>query len=149
MFRELRRLPDLIEHLAVSIGDVAGLLQRHLNELSEETRFRDRLEELEMSRARWEAEIEAALVKVESRYKAASSSEARERALRRSNAGSDGSNFASEEDIVEAYRALGFVPQGDGEGGQEDGVLALREDVADPGEVSPGKILALKAKFGD
>jgi len=149
MFRELRRLPGIIESLVEAILTVAALLSRHLQELSEETRFRERLEELEMSRARWEAEIEAALVKVESRYKAASSSEARERALRRSNAGSDSGNLASEEDLLAAYRELGWVPQADGDRGEEDGVLALSEGVASPGEVSPGKMIALKAKFGD
>jgi len=121
-------------------------VSRHLDELSNETRFRERLEELELSRATWEAEIEAAMVKVESRYKAASSSEQRERSLRRKNAGSDDGDFASEEDILASYRSLGWVPQADGDRGEPDEMSALPADMANARQAPKSKALA--AKFG-
>jgi len=148
MFGNLRRLPGIIEELVDAIRGIAMLLARYLQELSDETTFRDRLQELELSRAKWEAEIEAALVKVESRYKAASSSEARERALRRSNAGTDNGDLASEDDILDAYRSMGWVPRGDAEAGEEEGVPAMPEDVEQVVDRPAEKAAALAVKFG-
>lgn len=147
MFGNIRRLPGIIEELVDAIGTVSLLLGRYLHELSEESGFRDRLQELELSRAKWEAEIEAALVKVESRYKAASSSEARERALRRSNAGTDNGDLASEEDVLDAYRSMGWVPRGDAETGEDEGVPAVPEDVEQVDRTAQ-KAAALAVKFG-
>lgn len=130
VLREIRELPAAIRTLTAAIQDVAAL-QR------ESGPGEARLEDLERSRAKWEAEIEALLIKADSTYKSASNAESRARTM------------------VRAYeKELDPFPE-DSEEIQEPAVLP---DHARPGEVeevqpmhmdlAPGsKAYALRAKW--
>jgi len=74
VLQAIRSLPGAIGALTLAIQDVA--------ELAKETGPAEaRLEELERSRASWEAEINAELMKADSTYKAAASAESRSRTM--------------------------------------------------------------------
>lgn len=67
---EIRRLPDAIHRLTSTVQALANA-QRETGPSEE------RLDELERSRAMWEAEMEAGFLRAESKYKAAAAAEAR------------------------------------------------------------------------
>ena len=72
VLREISRLPDALHRVASALQAVAESQRDHAP--SEE-----RLDELERSRSIWEAEIEAGLLKADSKYKAAANAESRTR----------------------------------------------------------------------
>ncbi len=72
VLKEISRLPDAIHRLS-------STLQAVLVEWKETAPGAERLDELERSRALWEAEIEAGLLKADSKYKAAANAESRTR----------------------------------------------------------------------
>ncbi len=74
VLREIRELPGVIRRLTAAIQDVATL-QREAGP------GEHRLEELELSRAKWEAEMEALLIKADSTYKSAANAESRARTM--------------------------------------------------------------------
>ena len=74
VIREISRLPDAIHRLTATVQAFVQL-ERDTGSTDE------RLEELERSRALWEAEMEAMVMRVESRYKAAAAAEGRARKL--------------------------------------------------------------------
>jgi len=76
MLREIRALPAALERVA---GALEALLERQIESGPAEAR----LEELERSRARWEAEIEALLLRADSTLKAANNAESRSRTMKR------------------------------------------------------------------
>ena len=78
IFPGFRRLLEDIEALALTLRDLVTI-QRELGPAA------DRLDALELSRHHFEAEMQAAVLKAESQYKAAASSEQRERQLKKAN----------------------------------------------------------------
>jgi len=78
MFQGFRRLPEAISALTSALEDLAKI-QRELGPA------RDRLDSLELHRHHFEAEMQAAVLKAESQYKAANASESRERQLKKAN----------------------------------------------------------------
>jgi len=131
LLRQIRALPEAILRLAAAVDDVSTdmALRRPADE---------RLEQLELSRAKWEAEIGALILKADSTYKSASNAESRARTMVRA--------YEKEldpfpEDGDEAEREV--VREEHVEGGGENGVQAMYPYVAP----SP-KALALRAKWG-
>ena len=78
LFPGFRRLLASIEALTLTLSDLVNI-QRELGPAA------DRLDALELSRHHFEAEMQAAVLKAESQYKAAASSEQRERQLKKAN----------------------------------------------------------------
>jgi len=137
VLREIRRLPGAILGLASGVHQVASRLealidlQRHMGPADE------RLEELERTRARWEAEMEAVLLKADSTLKSAANAESRSRTMmKHAEKLADPLDLEGEEvpDAVHgdyAYR------------GKEEGVQPMRANVA-----PTQKENALRHKFG-
>jgi len=97
----------------------------------------ERLQDLEQSRSMWEAEVEGVLAKAEGKLKAAANSEARERTMRKTYE-NDVDPFGDDSEEVEAV-----FPVGDVAAGEEEGLPAVRMDVA-----PDYKAIALSRKFG-
>ena len=90
IFRGFRRLADAIETLSVRL-ECQNELQEQMGPALE------RLNALELSRHHFEAEMQGAVLRAESQFRAASSSEQRERQLAKANAKhSDAFDFDSE-----------------------------------------------------
>lgn len=132
VLREIKRLPDAIHRLTSAI--------QALIQLQKETGPGEaRLEELERSRATWEAEMEALLLKADSSYKSARNAEERERKLKKAHEKEILDPFAPESEAAEASIVSGrHAPAG-----EEEGMLPVHLDVApfDP------KAYALRAKY--
>jgi len=142
MFRTLRLLPETLQSLTNALNRVAGLIQENTQHLQDGGGLADRMDALDLGRAKWEAELEALVIKAQGQYRSAANAEERARTMKkRSDAGSSEGDLASEEEVLLAYRALGLVPEGNGE------VSTLEELPALP----PGVVarrLALRAKYG-
>ena len=74
VLREITRLPDAIHRLTAALRGLSDAQGAGAPPM-------ERLEELERSRALWEAEMEAMVLRVESRYKATAAAEGRARKL--------------------------------------------------------------------
>ena len=127
---EFRALPGAIRQLTHSIRAVADLAR-------EAGPGEARLEELERSRAAWEAKMEAELQKASSTYKSASNAESRARTMER-HAEKLTDPFAEEGEPIQA----GIPPEYARISAEEE-VPALRVDVAPRNS----KTLAQRLKF--
>ncbi len=107
---EIRRLPAEIEGLSSALIVIAGRLATLIDLQRQNGPADERLEELERTRAKWEAEIEALVLKADSRYKAASNAEARSRVQLR-NAEKLTDPFDDEGEAVEATVPRGHDPR--------------------------------------
>jgi len=74
VLREISKLPGAIHRLTVTLQTLAEAQRDH-------GPAEDRLEELERSRAMWEATVEGELLRALNKYKAAAAAEQRERKL--------------------------------------------------------------------
>ncbi len=126
VLREISRIPDALHRLTSTLQALAEA-QRD-NGPSEE-----RLDELERSRSIWEAEVEAGMMKADSKYKAAAAAESR---ARKQNEKLD--PFLEESDEIPE----GIPPQY-ADFGPAETVPAMHQDL---GLLSP-KELALRMKF--
>jgi len=75
----------------------------------------DRLDDLELSRARWEAEVEGILLKADGHQKAARSAEARTRTMQK-HYEDQLDPFDPDSQEIEAPVRSGYAPAGEGEG---------------------------------
>lgn len=97
-----------------------------------------RLDEIERTRALWEAELEGVLLQAQNKFRAARAAEERARHLAKS--------FASDEDgLEELPEGIRELYSGDGEGGEAEGVQPVHESVGTP--PTPQE-WALRAKSG-
>jgi len=117
VLRDFRRLVDALE-------TVAGVLMEGVEIQRGQGPALARLEELELSKAKWEAEMEAVLLKSEGKLQAANNSEARERTMRKS--------YEKFIDPLDEEGDEGFsgVRPGNGERSEGEGVLPLPVDLA-------------------
>jgi len=137
VFSEFRRLPAVIVELSNAVLEVGRSLESAIEILRETGPVDDRLEELERTRAHWEAQMEALVLKADSTLKASSNAESRSRTmLRHAEKLSDPLGLEGE-DEREA------VPAGDVPRGEEEEVQPVPLGLA----ISP-KEYALRAKFG-
>ena len=97
----------------------------------------ERLDELERSRAGWEAEIEASILKADSTLKSASNAESRSRTMLRHAEKLSDPFSENGDEVEERLPPLNAVP------GAPEGVLPLREDL----EILSPKQQALRMKF--
>ena len=130
MFAVFRRLSEAIEALA-EVQRQAGPATHRLAKLEQ------LVVDLELSRAKWEVEVEATLLRAEGKLKAAANAEARERTMRKTY-GREADPFADESEGVEAPAA----PAGDDEGSEEKRVPDLLVGMA-----PDSKANALRQKF--
>jgi len=105
---DFRRIADALERLAATTT-------RGITALEAQGPPLDRLEDLELNRVRFEAEMEGLLLKAEGKLKAASNAEARERTMRKSYE-DDADPFGEDGDEIEALDAPIYVEGGDEEG---------------------------------
>jgi len=133
---EIRRLPGAIHDLAFGVAQCAVRLETLIKLQDENGPSDERLEALERSRARWEAEMEAQLLKADSTLKSASNAESRSRTMLR-HAEKHADPFAEEGEEVEAP-VLGL----DDPRIEEERLLPVPMDLA-----SNNKAHALRAKW--
>lgn len=141
IFRWFRRLVEGIEKIAGSLLAVANALDANLELQREIGPGLDRLEKLELSRAQFEAEMGALVLKAEGKFKAANNAEARERQLKK-----------SYERLVDDFDPDGAEPEAtaggpvlvnNAEPGEEERLHAMRLGVAPNNKAS-----AIAAKWG-
>jgi len=130
ILRDFRALTEAVHRLCSRISEL--IEASHRSDPAEA-----RLEDLERSRSKWEAEIEARIMKAESIYKSANNAESRARTMEKTYA-----KFADSFDL-EGEEEPETVSNGDAGGGEEERLLPLRLDVAE----LDGKEQALRAKF--
>jgi len=135
MFRVFRDLSSAIQSLTKALvdGDEVGPRAAALGE---------RLDGLELGRAKWEAEMEALYMRAEGKLKASRNAEERARKMR-----SFDEDFLDLDDedspAPEEERPQSILPLADVQTGEEAGVYGLPV-----GMEADGKSLALRAKFG-
>ena len=136
MFASLRGLAEALQAIVPLLQTLSAAMEaRAQDDLGA------RVDELERTRALWQAEMEAQLQRAESERRAARASEERTRAkLRRAGVDDEGSL----EDLPEEYRAL--LQARDGEGGGSEGVRPLQAHVGTSREAR--KAHATRMKFG-
>jgi len=135
VLRDFSRLAEGVQSLAASLRDLAKSRR-------EEGPASDRLDALELSRARFEAEMESYLLRAEGKLKAASNAEQRERHLKRTNEKLLDPFGADSEEELEEERT--DVQVGDAPGSETEGVPPVRLEL----EAVDGKALATRVKFG-
>jgi len=141
--RSRKALEDLqasVSELVVALHTAPSITFDNLRNLEQ------RLDEFELSRAKWQAEMEAALMKADGRYKAAMAAESRARTLR-----------AHDEKIADEITPVGpeafdpsgpdgfydgYIPAGDAAGGPADGVHGVPV-----GMEANSKAAAMRGKF--
>jgi len=102
----------------------------------------ERLDGLELSRKKWEAEMEALLMRAEGKLKASRNAEERARKMR--NFDEDFPDIDDEDGpAAERQRPQSILPLADVQTGEEAGMYGLPM-----GMEADGKSLALRAKFG-
>ncbi len=121
---QLRALPEGIHRLVVSLQVVAKVLQEAVDYARQNGPLEARLEELERSRAFWEATIEAELQKASSSYKSAANAESRARTMENHAAKLTDPFDDPSEEIQEG------IPPQHAFAGEGEGVHDVRVDVA-------------------
>jgi hypothetical protein len=81
MFASIRQASAAIQDLRQGVDELCKLIGTHLQQTSDAGSLADRLDALEISRATWEAEIEAEFTRAETKFKSARNAEERARAL--------------------------------------------------------------------
>ena len=137
VLREIRALPEAIGKLAGCIHRITGRLDRVLSLQERNGPLEARLEELERSRAAWEATMEAEIQRASSTYKSAANAESRARTMENHAAKLTDPLSLEGEEIEEG------LPVGYASGSEADGLLPMRMDVAPPDK----KELAKRMKF--
>lgn len=133
---EFRSLPGAIRGLTTASEEVVEALKTCAELLDQNGPSDDRLQELELGRARWEAEMEARLMRADSTLKAASNAESRSRTMIR-HAEKLVDPFDDESEDVEET-----LPVGNGQRVEEEEVLPV------PLGLAPNnKAHALRAKW--
>jgi len=140
MFRNLRHISDALQGiLAALIG-----MSNRLAEVppAPDDGLRERVEDLELSRAVWEAEIEGLTLKAENHMKSARAAEERTRTMKRSYEDPEGNEEIDDrlEELAEQFRLQGA----DGAGITQGQLPTVREDV----ETLTPKQRLTQAKWG-
>lgn len=122
-FREALRA---LQALSTGVHTLCDLCRLHLEESGGAPRLEGRLEELERTRAKWEAELEGLMLKAEGKFNAARAAEERTRAKeKRAEELHEAVHGDPEEleDLPPEYREL--LRRLDGEGGEGEGVQPM------------------------
>jgi len=125
MFSTFRAIRDASQRCASSLSAIAGLLPQVLQARAETEDLVGRLEDLELSRAKWEAEMEAELLRSQSTLRSANNAESRARTMeKRYEEHSDSGDPDSDPQPEPVW-----VPPGDVAPSQEDELPPLRMDL--------------------
>ncbi len=132
--------------LVSTMGSIQELLALHVEHSHQGQELTERVALIEVGYARWTAEAEATLLKADAVFKNARNAEERTRDMAKKAAAdeSDPERVEGEAEIIEAYRAAGWVQASDVDGGEPEGVQPVPEGVAP----NSGKQAALNVKFG-
>jgi len=141
MFGHSRRLIEALQKSTASVRELTTELREGRGGRDYPEELAGRLEGLELSRAKWEAEMEAELLKADSRYKAASNAESRARTQARHDEKIVTDLAPESEDSLEEY--YDRLRAGNAEGGPEEGMHVVHMDM----EAGNSKGKALRAKF--
>jgi len=154
MFRWFRSLLEGINAIPIAILGVRDTALEAIQSLERpsewegDAEINSRLDALEKSRALWEAEMEAMVLKAEGHKHSANNAEARARTTlknaKKLGYDDDEGGLESEEELLQAYKEMGWVPGGNAEGSAPEPMLGLRSHV----EGEPAKARALRAKYG-
>ena len=142
MFKTIKRLSDTIQKLEEAVTQLNIQLWEGTQTGPTDTESAARLDALEVRQSVWEAELEAQLVKAESKYKSARNAEERSRTMAKQN---EETGEGSEDGMAEIQEALQQIQLQNQhvEGRKENGVQQLRPNLG-----SNAKATALRAKFG-
>lgn len=141
MFKAFRALLAAVVALADASQAISAHLKAGLDRTEADGALRERVEDLELTRAKWEAEMDAMILKADSTLRAASNAEARERSLRKSNE----AIFGPLGEDLPADGEAGHPPilVGDAAPSGEEGMHPVHMGVEAPNK----KTLALRYKF--
>lgn len=138
MFRSSRIALERLQGIYNALSRLTSAIEQSIQVASSGGDFEGRLEALELSRSKWEAEVEAEFLKAKAKYQAASNSEARARTQRAFYEKVDDGDDPSAEG---EYPPADFLPLPNGERGYPDEVHDL------PVVVETARQKALRAKF--
>jgi len=141
MFRHFRATREALEGIRAVL---LQLVNSNVEAQVTAARFdalKERLEDLEISRAKWEAEIEAELLKAQGKYQAANNAEGRSRTTIRAYEKLLAEVGDAGEEQLEEDEWPDLVPEGNAQGGQAEELHGLHVGVED------AKAKRLRAKF--
>jgi len=151
MFRWFRALAEAVQELCtVGLSLTNAVKEATLASLRDPDgdTLGDRSDELERTRALWEAEMNGILLKADSAAQSAKNAESRSRTqlknAKKLGYEADEGDLPGEAEIQQAYADLGIVPPGDARGSEEEGVLDVHPGL----EGESTKSSALRVKFG-
>jgi len=141
MIRWFRRLLAAVQGTQKALEDVHNVLLHASERVADAAALSERIDGLELSRAKWEAELEALVLKADSTLKASNNSEARTRTMKKSYAHliDDSESLGTPEIETELQRQL---QDRDAEFVEAEELQPVRVAVA-----PSGKILATQWKF--
>ena len=141
MFGRSRAIVESFQSLARTADRLLELMAGERLSRVDLDSLRVRLDDFELSRSKWEAEVEAELLKAKAKYQAASNAESRARTQKAFyERVSDEDDGPGEE---AGYPPENFVPLGDVDGSEEEGVRQLHLGM----EEGNSKAKALRHKF--
>jgi len=120
MIRYFRSLLEALQNIAIPMESVAALLLIVAEKSHSEGDVDGRVTALELSRTKWEAELEGLVAKAEGQYRAAANAEARARTHAKAAEVFEEGDEESAEDPFDVI--LRELRQPDGAGGEVDGV---------------------------
>jgi len=137
MFRSIKALSEAAQACVDLLSGIRADLASA--EPAQDPELEQAVQRLEVSRAKWEAEIEALILKAKGQYDSARNAEERTKTMKKSyNAEADEGDAQSMEDVANAYRELGYnLSGGDGEGGEPNGVQPVPEGLAPHTKMAP------------
>lgn len=142
MFRAFRGFTDAVQSLVIVLQGLASLLSRHLKVQEASGTLRERVDDLERTRAQWEAQVEADMLKAESKYSSVRNAEERTRKMAKVyEAAGEGDEGGEDSGVAEALRQL--ILQGNVDTGEDQELPAVH-----PSLEFDGKSQALNAKWG-
>ena len=125
MFMHFRRRLAAAKGTEKALRDIADVLHEVSGRVADRAELVDRIEELELSRAKWEAELEGLLMKAESKLKASNNAEARTRVMKKSY-----ESFADEGETEIAQEVFQHIPDGNVAPSRAEPLPAMHVDVA-------------------
>lgn len=142
MFKNIKRLSDSVQELTEGVTQLIVMLSELPQSSTTDDGSLARIDALEVRQSVWEAEMDAQLIKADSKYKSARNAEERSRTMAKQN---EETGEGSEDGMAEIQAALEQIHLQNQhvEGSQENGVQQLRPDLG-----SHPKATALRAKFG-
>jgi len=141
MFMHFRRRLAAAKGTEKALRDIADILHEVSGRVADRAELVDRIEELELSRAKWEAELEGLLMKADSKLKASNNAEARTRVMKKSYESFADEGLTDRETEI-AQEVFQHIPDGNVAPSRAEPMPAMLEDVA-----QNDKAAAVRMKF--